>query len=243
VVGERGRMFKEQMRHLIDLQKVDSSIFQIEKEKEEIAKKIRLEEERIRLKEADFQKKTKEYELILRDLRSKERKLQKAESDLEHFQGRLYEIKTQKEMKALDHEIEIVKAEKARLEDKILDLMERSEELSKEVKAQGEDLDKGREELLCKKKSFERELANHSRELERLKEKRGHLIGVINENLLSYYDKLLKNKDHLAVVPVRDEVCQGCFITIPPQVVNEIKECFRLITCENCLRILCIEEN
>ena len=46
----------------------------------------------------------------------------------------------------------------------------------------------------------------------------------------------------LAVVAVIKGVCQGCFMNVPPQVVNLIKMYDNLVICEVCQRILYIED-
>ena len=56
------------------------------------------------------------------------------------------------------------------------------------------------------------------------------------------YERIIKSKDGLAVVTIANDACQGCFRVMPPQVVNEIKMNDELVFCENCARILYIEE-
>jgi hypothetical protein len=41
-----------------------------------------------------------------------------------------------------------------------------------------------------------------------------------------------------AVVPVSGASCGGCFASLPPQFINEIRKMEKLITCETCGRIL-----
>ena len=56
------------------------------------------------------------------------------------------------------------------------------------------------------------------------------------------HERILKNKDGLAVVPVTDGSCQGCFGMMPAQVINEIRMKDKIVMCENCARMLYIEE-
>ena len=47
----------------------------------------------------------------------------------------------------------------------------------------------------------------------------------------------------LALVAVKDSSCQGCFIGVTPQVINEIKMQDKIVICESCARMLYIEED
>ena len=42
----------------------------------------------------------------------------------------------------------------------------------------------------------------------------------------------------VAVVSVWKEVCDGCHMSIPPQLYNELQKSTRLLTCPNCNRII-----
>ncbi|UCH85816.1 MAG: hypothetical protein JSW50_09170 [Candidatus Latescibacterota bacterium] len=41
-----------------------------------------------------------------------------------------------------------------------------------------------------------------------------------------------------AVTHVEDEICQGCFSRVPPQLALEVKNNDQIITCQACGRIL-----
>jgi hypothetical protein len=76
-----------------------------------------------------------------------------------------------------------------------------------------------------------------------LRSKRDKFIPFIDKKLLDKYERILRNKkDSVAVVPIRNGSCQGCFMTLPPQTINEVRKDDKIVICENCSRILYIEE-
>ena len=79
--------------------------------------------------------------------------------------------------------------------------------------------------------------------IKELEDKRKQLTSQINENLLSTYEKLLKTRNGLAIVPVENENCGACHIKVTAQKINEIKMYKELIFCENCVRILYLKED
>jgi predicted nucleic acid-binding Zn-ribbon protein len=52
------------------------------------------------------------------------------------------------------------------------------------------------------------------------------------------YERIYEVRKGLAVVPVRDRSCSGCFVTLTPQACQEAKRNDRILTCSNCNRIL-----
>ena len=64
----------------------------------------------------------------------------------------------------------------------------------------------------------------------------------IDKAALAKYDRIVKSKDGLAVVPVAGDSCQGCFRILPSQMIHEIRTKKELVCCGSCARILYLEE-
>jgi predicted nucleic acid-binding Zn-ribbon protein len=56
--------------------------------------------------------------------------------------------------------------------------------------------------------------------------------------LMTQFARISKMNNGSAVVNVKDEVCMGCFMNIPPQLYIEVRRANSLITCPQCSRIL-----
>jgi predicted nucleic acid-binding Zn-ribbon protein len=52
------------------------------------------------------------------------------------------------------------------------------------------------------------------------------------------YNTLKKKRNGIAIVLVKNEGCQGCYVNIPPQMYNEVQKYKEIILCPNCNRIL-----
>jgi len=79
-------------------------------------------------------------------------------------------------------------------------------------------------------------------EAERFKSQRAELAVKIDKKILERYERILDNRDGRAVVSIANDACQGCFRVLPPQVINEVRMRNALIICENCARILYVED-
>jgi len=83
------------------------------------------------------------------------------------------------------------------------------------------------------------EIINHTKNEEaRLKHEREKIIREIEPRFLRQYERIRKAKSGLSVVPIKRNSCGGCYSTIPPQRIIQIRELDRLYTCEYCGRIL-----
>ncbi len=73
--------------------------------------------------------------------------------------------------------------------------------------------------------------------LEKLKEARQELLDKLPPDISSQYRKI-RNRYGRAIAPVRENICFGCFITIPTALSNKNIGNLNLRNCENCGRFL-----
>jgi len=233
---------EEQIRLLIELQGLDKQIFSLEAElatKPDDIKRMEAEykEKEEATKEADSE--LKKIQLVHKD---KEIQLKTKEDSIAKLQSQLYQIKTNKEYTAMEHEINGARADCSMLEEEIINLLDQIDEAQKR-KTERADLlnaEKGKSE--DEKKRIAEESKKIETELNGLKKERGDLAQKTDKTILSKYERILHNKSGQALVPVRNNACQGCFLDMPPQVINEINLREDLVFCESCARILYIEE-
>jgi len=232
---------KDQIRCLIDMQVIDFQIYRLRREKEEKPRHItelqkEFEDKKNSLKIAEdnlkqIQVKNKDNEI---ELATKEQNIEKA-------QTQLYQIKTNKEYQAKLTEIEGLKADKSVIEEDILKMLEDVDQTKLEIEKEKSHLSEEEKKFNQQKKEAEDRIKVIEQELHQLETKRKQIVPNIDKRILSQYERVLNNRDGLAIVPVKDNSCQGCFMNVPPQVINEIKMKNRLVICEVCSRILYIE--
>lgn len=72
---------------------------------------------------------------------------------------------------------------------------------------------------------------------EKLQEARDELVEKISKPLLSNYN-LLRRRYKRSIVPVKEDICLGCFMRIPTSLFTRGRSDKEVITCEGCGRIL-----
>jgi predicted nucleic acid-binding Zn-ribbon protein len=228
-----------QLTILIDLQKLDSRIAGLETEVARLPKQI----EAIQAALADAQKTVESLKVRVdtarKDLRGKEKDLEVTAGKRSKAEGRLYEVKTNKEYSAVLVEIEDIKQEKARTEEEILGLMETQERLAGEIREAIGRLTSREEQARQDEGVVRQKLARVEEELVAVRSQRSACARELPPGVLAGYERVLRARGGLAVVPVSPgHVCAGCRMTVRPQALQELRGGNGLMNCENCGRYL-----
>ena len=233
---------KAQINSLIKLQTIDSEIYALNHEKEAKPQEIKELEEAFEQKKQslavleknllDLQKQRKDKEL---DLASKEEEAKK-------LQTQLYTLKTNKEYQAMVQQIEGIKADASVIEDKILALFDQVDKAKNESENEKQKLKEEEKLFLEQKRKAEDRIKEIDDRLAQLDAQRKQVTPDIVPKILAQYERILKNREGLGIVKVKNNSCQGCNMLVPPQVINLIKMYERVITCEVCNRILYTDE-
>ena len=170
--------------------------------------------------------------------RLKEGELKQVEEQAKEKQARLWEIRKNEEYSAVLKEIELLKAKRSALEEEILLLFDQIEEASRTVAAREGELREREAESTRLRAAKEAELARLQQGMGEFTRQRAGQARRIEAGLLQSYSRLLKSRGGLAVVPVKDGSCGGCFVALTPQAHTEVRKGEALMTCANCQRIL-----
>jgi predicted nucleic acid-binding Zn-ribbon protein len=228
----------EEIRQLTELQVIDLEIAkldaEINAEKETFAKRQKafaerqstIEELQARIADADAKRREIEAELADELSRIKER------------QSKMMQVQTNREYQSLLKEIEDGKKSVKESEEEIVRIMESSEANAKIMAEQANQTDEEEKALAGENKK----VLKHAEEIEGKKAKiiakRDSMAKNIKAATLRKYDMLRTRRNGKAVVGVVNGICQGCFMSIPPQHFNDILKGDRMLNCPTCQRIL-----
>ena len=106
------------------------------------------------------------------------------------------------------------------------------------MKTKEADLDEQRRRYEEDKAEMAKELNSVAEELDICARKSEEIRKKIPAELLRKYEQIKNATRGVAVVAVWKEVCDGCHMSMPPQLYNELQKSNVLITCPNCSRII-----
>ena len=230
---------EEKLVNLYRLQRVDSSIDQIEILRGELPMEVKDLEDEVQGLVNRQTRIEEEINGITEFIEDKKAAIKESEALLAKYEQQSDNVKNNREFEAINKEIEMQGLEIKLAEKHIRDA---NEELAEKVKAL-ENAQKNiatKEGALTHKKSeLEKIIADTEIEEKELRSKSEEARTHIDERLLYSYDRIRNSyRNGLAVVAVERDACGGCFNSIPPQRQSEIRLHKKIIVCENCGRIL-----
>jgi predicted nucleic acid-binding Zn-ribbon protein len=228
-----------QLKTLIDLQGVDTRIAAHEAEAARLPKEIAAIHADIETAKKDVEAGKARLDAAKKDQRTREKDLEVVQAKRSKTEGRLYEVKTNKEYSAVLAEIEEIKQEKGRVEEEILVLMESQERLTADIK-DAEGRYKAREtQGKQEEAALQEKLRAVEADLALVRTERAELARQLPAPVLADYDKLLKARGGLALAQVvKPNLCGGCRMTVTPQRLQELRAQSALLLCESCGRYL-----
>jgi uncharacterized protein len=230
-----------ELQKLIALQKTDTNI-----------RRLKTAIETAEQRRANIEQEFEQHASSIREIQGKRDKSQAGRADLER---QIAENKTyldradrnlkgsqnQKEYETAMRETDALQKQISALETQVLERMTEVEEVEKVLAERSEEinsLESNREKAIT---AFEKELNADKKELEKELKSRHEVFTTLPGQMASVYNRLAqRSRDGIAVAEVVGGSCSACFMKLRPQMQVELKTANRIMTCENCTRILYI---
>jgi uncharacterized protein len=178
-------------------------------------------------------------------LAANQRDRKKLESDIQVHNQKISKLKdqmlgakTNEQYKAFQNEIAYAEAEVRKSEDKILDLMEQSEPLEKNVKAAEDELKQEQRHVEREKTHARERTGVDQEELIAHQEDRKGLVAQMAPAFYKEYERIRKKTKNTPIADATEGRCDACQISLRPQFFQDLRRGDRIMFCESCGRIL-----
>jgi predicted nucleic acid-binding Zn-ribbon protein len=232
---------KSELEKLIELQKTDTNIRKLKKA--------------IDTAEARRASIGQEFEQHASSIREIQQKRDTAQAKRAELEGQIAENKTyleranrnlktatdQKQYETAMRETDALQKQIVALETQVLELMTESEEVEKVLGERSEEINSLESNQKTALTGFDKEVTANKKEFEIETKKRHEVFITLPAQMASIYNRLAqRSRDGIAVAEVVNGSCSACFMKLRPQMQLELKTTDRIMTCENCTRILYI---
>ncbi|MCS7281469.1 MAG: C4-type zinc ribbon domain-containing protein [Desulfobacterota bacterium] len=228
---------ENELKILYEIQKTDLKIMETERKLALGPKKIEELDFELRQLKEKIDKEKIIIDELEKERRRKERELDEEREKIKKKEARLFEVKTNKEYQAMLKEIEMAKEALDKLEEDILILMDRIEELKKDYQESVKYYEKRKKEIEEEKRSIQNDLSTLDEQIAVYRTEKERLMNEISPELKERYNIIREKRQGIAVVNVKNGVCLGCYVNIPPQLFIEVTKNNQIISCPNCNRI------
>ena len=230
---------QEQIATLVKLQEIEIEISSIKKQLNTVDQRI----ERLDQKLLDFNQTIEEQKSLINELneryRSYESDLQMHLDSIKKSEAKLTSVKTNKEYQSSLKEIDDLKRMNSTLEDDMIEFLDRIEEAENLLKAKSAEFLELESQLKTEKEIIQKEAEEGRHRLGNLGSEWKTFSNNIEAEVLDTYNQIKENHAYeIAIVAVKDAVCQGCHMNIPPQMYNELQRGDSLKRCPICERII-----
>ncbi|MBK8550525.1 MAG: hypothetical protein IPL53_05460 [Ignavibacteria bacterium] len=225
-----------------ELRSIDEELTDIEDEKGDLPDKISSIKSNIGSIETDLSGKKQSLKNIEAEKLKLTEDINSFEERINKYDEQKYDVRSNKEydeiVKTIEGMFEEVKKSEVRLKE--------IDDIQTSLVAETESMENKLNELsseLSENQALLDELDEQYKTDESgLKEKRNILLDKIDAASRTLYERINKSHKGEATAIVRKGNCSGCYNSIPPQRVIEIKSAERIFTCQSCGRILIAEE-
>ncbi len=226
----------------LELKNIDGELAEIDEEKGDLPENIniiksKLEsiESKLSTRKTDLSSLEKEKSELLETDKSYEDKINK-------YDEQKYDVRNNKEYDEIVKTIESLFEEVQKNENRIKIITTESEKISAEVTEFESKFNELNSELQEKQALLDELNEEFKQEETVLISKRNELSSKLDDESKSLYERINKMHKGEATAIVRKGNCSGCYNSIPPQRVIEIKSAEKIYTCQSCGRILVSED-
>jgi predicted nucleic acid-binding Zn-ribbon protein len=228
-----------QLSLLYELQQIEVKIKSLQEKKNQLPPKLKELDAKFEEQKALLEKKKKEADEAKVAQKLKTNLLQTQQEQLKKYQLQRFEVKTNKEYQALEDEIAKLSDKNSALEDQILETMFLIDKLAEEYKLQEKMYEQREKEYKIKRSELLSGLEAIERESNEWNQKRIEKYKAVEKSLIQKYESWKRRTGTFLLSAITEEnACSGCYITVPPQVINEIRKDIAIMTCTSCGRIL-----
>ena len=233
-----------EQKRLLDLQRVDTSIRQLQHRRANLPEQKALDENAETLAKVSTEYASAKEKLQRLNLQQKrhETEIATVETRRKTEEARKYggQIRNEQQLEALNHELGSLRGRKSELEDALLEIMEQIEELDSLVatlKERHVELTASVEELTSAR---DHAASDIDAELVTEGENRAMVVKDLPAEVVAFYEDLRTKKDGVGVAELRGRSCAGCRLELTAIELEDVKAASQrgLARCEQCGRIL-----
>lgn len=230
---------EEKLRALYDLQLIDSRVDEIRSVRGELPLEVEDLEDEVAGLSTRLEKLKGDLDGIEDQIKEKKNAIDDHKTAIKKYGEQQKNVRNNREFNSLTKEVEFQELE-IQLAEKHIKEMKASIEHKKETIAQSQEkLDAKKTHLDHKKSELDAIMAETEKEENFLIEKSNEYRALIEDRLLSAYDRIRGSvRNGLAVVSIERGASAGSFFTIPPQTQMEIAARKKILTDEHSGRIL-----
>lgn len=228
---------------LSQLQDVLARMFEIEDKIKEIPKALADKEAVLQKTKITYLELHDKSEKVKEELKNLRIRLDEAGVKRETSEKMMETITQAREFETLQKEIEDAKNAEQTLRKSLIAKEKFYDELNMKLSVQEEIMAQQTQEVEEETAVKDALIAENQAILDEIVAKKNELAKDLDPNLVFKFERIIRNKGGVGIVPVHSIVCEGCHMTLPAQFVNDVRREDEIKFCPYCSRVLYYEES
>jgi len=229
---------KEQIDVMVKLQEIETRRSETKVDLDKISGQINALDSQL----AGFEKEMQEKEMALKELdkeyRAYESDLEENLTRLEKSKEKLESVKNNKEYQSMLKEIDDIKIRNSQIEDKMIECLNTIDEAEKNIDVMKNEYSEVAQKIKIEKEDIYKQIEHGKNKLEDLQKEWDIVSQSARSDLMKHYTELKEKIKGNVVASVKNAVCEGCHMNIPPQMYNELQRFDSLKYCPFCQRLI-----
>lgn len=228
---------------LAALQEIDQRLRQKELSLQELRQQISSIATAMETKEREAEEQQQRIDELEIRRRENERQLKEEEAKIKEKRVRQNRIRNERELMAVRREIELMKEANGKLEEEGIQLLEQIDQENNRLTQTRAQIAELTGKMTQQTAQVEAQITSLEVEAQNERKERETIARDIDVDLCARYERIFAKRGGIAVVEIRADTCQGCYMRIPPQMSNQIRSSVQQNTgtifhCPHCGRIL-----
>lgn len=234
---------QQDLEKLLKLQVIDYDLGELERSKEYLPEMM----DNLKGEISEAQLKFENTVTVLEESKVKQSNLEleikTKEEFLQKYQQQMMSIKTNKEYDALVAEIDTLKTQISSFESELIETIDLISTHEKSIDEYREKCDQIKENNTKQLEILQEKIDSIGDKVSNKEGERKDITTSIPRQLFSVYDRVRRGKGGSAVISVKKRACGACYKALTPKKVQEIRKADKILTCDNCGRLLFWDDN
>lgn len=230
-------------QNLIELQQLLIERFKLEEKMKELPKMLATRKEVLNRLKKSYLMKHDQFKKLEQNIFSHQRMMGELSLQQKKLSEKVKIVTSQKEYEHLDNEIAMAKRKEEEYRFHLLQDQRVIEDLRNALEKDEMAIKQQEDEIQREEERIKNELLEIEKAQDDIKKKEEMLTSDLDDGIRYKFERIVRNKDGIGIVKVIKNFCTGCYLTIPLEFINKIRENESVQFCPNCSRILYYEES
>lgn len=230
---------KETLAHLVELQAIEDELRDLRQTKNRLEAATKENAEAREVFEVMLAERAEQIDEVRAFCGEKEAAIKEAEENTRRARTRLSTITSQRELTALNKELDAARRQNSQQSEELLKLMEQLEAAQADFDKKTAEFEALKQQMADVEGGLNQRIAERESGITAQRERQQELRKAMDPTLFSRFNRTVKARKGIAVVPVGvDGTCTGCRMQTPPQQWIRIQSMESIEYCQHCRRIL-----